>query len=287
MDSADLCTEAVVHQNNLKSFLLSQLFPQQTVVQSEHFLDTTIVLADGRLSLNRIFLGLMFPGLGHLVDFDGRSEVVLCLPDFMKSDLHQLVKRILIPSQVFQEVNAQVKQHEYKAVEAAGGKVFLRKPRVRTGGVEEVNVSKLELKKSADIEKCRPTSCHSEAVKTEDGYPVDEDSRENIDQKTLVISNNKANYVPATVEEASTCDTLSDKEVNSGQHRCGKEAKRRSHYLCTDCTASFPSRRALSEHRLEQHGKSAMAEKKRFACRFCPEVYNRQDYLKVLLLKIY
>jgi hypothetical protein len=90
----ELCTEAVRHQNSLKHFLLSHL----TSTDDDRIIDyddTTIVLADGRLRLNRIYLGLMFPGLGGLVNFDGRPEVWLSLPDFKRSDLLELARRIL------------------------------------------------------------------------------------------------------------------------------------------------------------------------------------------------
>jgi hypothetical protein len=90
----ELCTEAVRHQNSLKHFLLSHLTSTDDDRISDYN-DTTIVLADGRLRLNRIYLGLMFPGLGGLVDFGSRPEVWLSLPDFKRSDLLELARRIL------------------------------------------------------------------------------------------------------------------------------------------------------------------------------------------------
>lgn len=101
--SSGLCFEAVLHQDNLKQLLLSQLLaspPNSTVSGdgecSDLYQDTTVSLADGRLKLNRLYLGLMFPGLGRLADFDGRPEIALCLPDFKRADILQLAKRILV-----------------------------------------------------------------------------------------------------------------------------------------------------------------------------------------------
>jgi hypothetical protein len=218
----ELCTEAVRHQNSLKHFLLSHL----TLTDDDRitdYNDTTIVLADGRLRLNRIYLGLMFPGLGGLVDFDGRPEVWLSLPDFKRSDLLELARRIL-------------KEDREEEI-VSGNEALLEASGQEDRGADEIT------------EKC------------EDRIVID-------------VPN-----VLQQEEDSVKCGTLEEASMRK-EHKCLKQSKQLR--VCSDCSESFSSRRALVEHCRQAHSKQRVVEKKRFPCGFCSEVYTRQDYLKVI-----
>jgi hypothetical protein len=216
----ELCTEAVRHQNSLKHFLLSHLTSTDGDRISDYD-DTAIVLADGQLRLNRIYLGLMFPGLGGLVDFDGRSEVWLSLPDFKRSDLLELARRILKADREEETVS--------------GNETLLEASGQEDHGDGEIS------------KEC--------------------EGRMGID-------------VPNVLQQEDS-ETLEDASVMK-QHKCLKQSKQAR--VCSDCSESFSSRRALVEHCRQAHLKPRVVEKKRFPCGFCSEVYTRQDYLKVIFL---
>jgi hypothetical protein len=218
----DLCTEAVRHQNSLKHFLLSHLTSTEDDRISDYN-DTTIVLADGQLRLNRIYLGLMFPGLGGLVNFDGRPEIWLSLPDFKRSDLLELARRIL--------------KEDTEEEIVSGNETLLEGQ--EDHGDDEIT-KECEGRRGIDV----PNVLQQEdSVKSE------------------------------TLEEASMVK----------QHKCLKQSKQAR--VCSDCSESFSSRRALVEHSRKAHTKQRVVEKKLFPCGFCSEVYTRQDYLKVIFLK--
>jgi hypothetical protein len=219
----ELCTEAVRHQNSLKHYLLSHLTSTDDDRISDYD-DTMIVLADGRLRLNRIYLGLMFPGLGGLVDFDGRSEVWLSLPDFKRSDLLELAKRIL---------------KEEKEEIVSGNETLLESSGQEDHGEDEIT------------KEC--------------------EGRIGID-------------VPNVLQQEDNVKSEALEDVSMlKQHKCLKQSKQTR--VCSDCSESFSSRRALVEHCRQAHSKQRVVEKKRFPCGFCSEVYTRQDYLKVIFLK--
>ena len=221
----ELCTEAVRHQNSLKHFLLSHLTSTEDDRISDYN-DTTIVLADGQLRLNRIYLGLMFPGLGGLVDFDCRPEVWLSLPDFKRSDLLELARRILKADSEEEIVSGNETLIESSGHEDHGDGEITKECEDRMG-IDVPNVLQQE-----------------DSVKSE------------------------------TLEEASMVK----------QHKCLKQSKQAR--VCSDCSESFSSRRALVEHSRKAHTKQRVVEKKRFPCGFCSEIYTRQDYLKVIFLKV-
>jgi uncharacterized protein with PIN domain len=238
-DLADLCSEAVLHQNSLKEILLSQLVCSNTETNGLYH-DTIIRLADGQLALNRLYLDLMFPGLGRLADFDGRSELVLFLPDFKRSDLLALAKRILVPAlgPKIERVNEEEEEDRRMMTEA-----------------DEIDADHVE----AEVNK--------QELCVQSSSLADTNSR----SKVSAGSDRIADEQPRT----------DDKVVK--QHRCAKKLKQKPH-SCPQCNECFPSRPALTEHCRQNHAKQT--GKKPLPCSYCPEVYWRQDYLKVRIISL-
>lgn len=270
MDSNEFCREAVVHQNDLKEFLLSHLSRSDCLHR-----DTTISLADGQLFLNRIFLGLMFPGLSQLANFDGAADLVLCLPDFKRADLLRLLRRILALSRLPTSQNRESSDRELE--------------------IPQKSVQ-------STISASQPSQCSTDRIKLKDSSTVN-DHGQNLVRAGFVDSNTAVLEKSPSQDEVGTvgsgpCEISSENEIDpppvpqtepivpGGElaHRCVKKKKKsaqQQNLLCSVCAQGFENRRALSDHRRLLHRKHQEEERKRFPCRYCSGVYNRQDDLKV------
>ena len=303
MDAVGLCTEAVVHQNSLKQCLLTQLsssislnqqlssstslIQQLSSTAADYtclFPDTTISLADGQLTINRIYLGLMFPGLGRLADFDGRAEVFLCLPDFKRADLLQLAKRILVPSRPPEEAGDRaLMPHsvgESKSRITNNGGNLESAPKVRENGFQAPRIGEGMAR--------TPETGDNVMILPETGDPGEDNEGSSVAEQEWESASPKYNTEPevtSNIEEKPTLQPVIGVELV--QHRCDRQSKQRRPHACSECPEIFPSRRALVEHCRQCHQgdkQQGVQEKKRFPCSYCPEVYNRQDYLKVFLV---
>ena len=239
---SDLCSEAVLHQNSLKHFLLAQLAAAAAASTEARgserlYQDTTVSLADGQLRLNRIYLGLMFPGLGRLADFDRRAELALCLPDFKRSDLLELARRIFLPA--------------------------LRQEEMSTPVVEEAKKKEEELKCGAIELNAAHLSC------------------DDLDTAPPCEGGSNSADLNSEKDPRTECESSPQEEATFNNHSCALQSKR-CPWTCIECSATFASRRALGEHRRRDHARPRSLEKNKFPCAHCPNVYTRPDYLKVI-----